>query len=194
MLTKRKYFILLITALLIISIITPIFAGEANYILPVTGKSVLQKTNKSNAGKIIAEVTVPGVLSYQVVQSGNNVPTNWSIGQYAYASNKGALGLLAHNYLAGRSFFSLYPGLEITVTYDNGNTQIFVIKNILRYKASNPDDFSKSFITNNGEGKKITAKSVFNQAYKQNWVTFQTCISAEGSTSWGLLFVQAVPK
>ena len=113
------------------------------------------------------------------------------IGQYATAAEAGNIGLIAHNYAAGGSFYILAIGDEIVVNYIDGSTQTFIVNNVLRYQASTPGVFS-SFIDSNG--KQVSAQSVFNQAYKRNQVTFQTCISREGSQSWGLLFVQAVPK
>lgn len=144
--------------------------------------------------KQVSQVTVAGLLQANVSQNGDGVPNDWSLGQYATASNKGAVGLLAHNYLLGMYFPAMYIGQEVTVNYSDGTSQVFVIQNVLRYKASDPDDFSKPFLSNNGSGSKMSAMQVFNQAYKNGWVTFQTCIQAEGHSSWGLLFIQAAPK
>lgn len=140
----------------------------------------------------VTEVRATGKFAFPVVQSGNNTPTGNVIGQYAYAANRGSIGLLAHNFAAGASFYTLAGGDEVIITFSNGKTKRFVVNNVLRFQATDPNDFSKPFIASNG--KEFTAKQVFNQAYKSNWVTFQTCIQNAGSPTWGLLFVQAAPK
>jgi hypothetical protein len=140
----------------------------------------------------VVRVTVPGVLDYQVVQSGNSVPSGYAVGQYGYAARKNNIGLLAHNYAAGGSFYALSSGMEVIVTYSNGQTATYVINNVMRYQATDPTNYGKPFI--DSRGKEISAKQVFNQAYRRNGLTFQTCLWGEGSATWGLLFVQAVPK
>jgi hypothetical protein len=178
-----------------------LLASQANA-LPVTGFD-MQSTAKTTAvfmehalsGKsveTVSSVSVPGKFSYSVVQSGNDVPSGYVLGQFAQAAKKDNIGLLAHNYLAGYSFFSLGIGDQVIVTYSSGATETFLVTNILRFQATDTTDYSKPFLNSNG--KQITAKTVFNQAYRKNGLTFQTCIYAEGSNTWGLLFVQAVPQ
>ncbi len=144
--------------------------------------------------KQVSQLSVAGSFQASVSQNGDGVPNDWSLGQYATASNKGAIGMLAHNYLMGMYFPTMYIGQEITVKYSDGTSQMFVVSNVLRYKATDPDNFSKPFLSKNGSGSQMSAMQVFNQAYKNGWLTLQTCIAAEGHSSWGLLFIQASPK
>jgi len=143
-----------------------------------------------SAGTVV-QVTVPGKFSYPVVQSGNQSPSGFLVGQYSTAARNGNIGLIAHNYAAGASFYSLAMGDEITVTFSNGSTKTFVANNVLRYQLETPGDFT-SFINSNGQT--VTAKTVFNQAYKRNQLTFQTCIAKNRNQEWGLIFILAVPK
>jgi hypothetical protein len=143
-------------------------------------------------GNNVAKVSVIGKFSYTVVQAGNSVPAGNLVGQYAYAANKGNIGLLAHNYAAGSSFYTLTKGDEVIITFGDGRTKSFLVNNALRFQATDPGDFSKPFLDSNG--KELSTKQVFNQAYKSNGLTFQTCIENNGSTTWGLLFVQAIPN
>ena len=165
--------------------------------LPVTGKieNISEmgnfSTNKNSIN--ISRVTVPGKFSYSVPQAGNSVPNQAGVvGQYAEAKGNGNIGLLAHNYLAGSSFAWINYGDEVQVTNSNGNIEYYVVNNILRFKASNPNDFTKPFI-DEGSGQNYSARGLFNIAYKSGMVTFQTCIAQGGSTTWGIIFVQAVP-
>jgi hypothetical protein len=166
------------------------------FALPITGASVPQAaapaTQLKAGGSQVASVTVTEKFSYSVVQSGNSAPSGGVLGQYAYASQKGSLGFIAHNYAAGHSFFALEMGDTVTVTYNNGKRETFKVVNALRYQATDPNDFSAPFL--NGNGKELSAIKVFKQAYRKNWVTFQTCISQDGTSTWGLLFVQAKPE
>jgi hypothetical protein len=175
-----------------------LLAFQANA-LPVTGLNMrtaagvtagfMDQLLNGKSAKAVVQVSVPGKFSYSVVQTGNDVPTGYELGQYTQAAKKGSVGLLAHNYLAGQSFFSLAIGDEVNLTYSNGATQTFVVTNVLRYQATDPNDYSKPFLNSNG--RQVSAKNVFNQAFHNNGLTFQTCIIAEGLNTWGLLFVQA---
>lgn len=80
------------------------------------------------------------------------------------------------------------------MVYGDGKTESFVVKNILRFQALQPDSISSSF-RNLDRNETISAPEMFNRAYiGERHVVFQTCIAAEGIASWGRLFVLAVPK
>jgi hypothetical protein len=184
----------LAAAVLAASLISLPFGRAAAASLPVTGVAAAPVAAAPLARDSLkaTQVEVPGVFVYSVEQTGNGVPSAaGSVGQYAEAGKKKSLGFLAHNYLAGASFAALSPGQQVIVTFSDGSTQTYEIYNVLTFQATNPDDFSKPFI--NSAGKRLTARQVFSAAYKANEVTFQTCIAKDGSTSWGLLFVQARP-
>lgn len=198
--TKNITIKILASILLITGLSSATFLENPHPGLPVTGNSQVQQTvlfpqitkaQNASAG-VVSQVSVANKFTYQVVQSGNNAPAGNVVGQYAYAANRGSIGLLAHNYAAGASFYTLNNGDEVLITYNNGTTKRFIVSNVLRFQASDPNDFSQPFFSSNG--KELTAKQVFSQAYKTNWVTFQTCIQNGGSPTWGLLFVQATPK
>jgi hypothetical protein len=174
--------------------------GNSSHDLPVTGATQalqqpnLQAIQKEPVAKVntVTQVSVTGKFTFSVVQSGNSAPAGNLVGQYAYAANKGNIGLLAHNYAAGSSFYAIANGDEVIITFGNGRTKSFVVNNALRFQATDPNNFNKPFLDSNG--KEMSPKQVFNQAYKSNGLTFQTCIENNGSSTWGLLFVQAVPN
>jgi hypothetical protein len=115
--------------------------------------------------------------------------------QFASASRYGNIGLLAHNYLSGKSFSQLRIGEEIQLVYSDGQVETFVIKEILRYKALDPKSPYSSFQNLDNKDEILTVGQMFDRAYEGGrHVTFQTCISAEGNSSWGRLFIIASPK
>jgi hypothetical protein len=137
----------------------------------------------------IVRVTVPGVLENQVVPSGNRAPEGELIGQYSVAAEHGSIGLLAHNYLEGAKFYDLTPGMRVYLETSTGQTIEYQVTNIMRFQASNPDDYSKPFFDE--AGNRLTAWELFQHAYLPGVLTFQTCISGEGTTTWGVMIVQA---
>ncbi len=193
---------LLLIALAASAVLPAFAAASGPQTLPVTGPAAADAyapafvdafAAADKSALKVTRVVVPGVFDYSVVQSGNSVPSSAGVlGQYASAAKKNNIGLLAHNYLAGSSFFLLSRGMDVQVYYSNGQMKTFTITNVLRFQATNPADFGDAFL--DAAGKEISATSVFNRAYKGGGLTFQTCINANGVSTWGLLFVQAVPK
>ena len=115
--------------------------------------------------------------------------------QFASASRYGNIGLLAHNYLSGKTFSQLRIGEEIQLVYSDGQVETFVVKEILRYKALDPKSPYSSFQNMDNTDEILTVGQMFDRAYEGGrHVTFQTCISAEGNSSWGRLFIIAAPK
>lgn len=179
--------------LTVFSLISTLPAALATNALPLTGEVAnvqAVSTVKSSAAKnmTVTSVVVPGKFSYAVSRPSNSVPSS-GVGQYAQALKKKAIGLLAHNFAAGASFFTLTAGDEVIITFSNGTSKTYVVYNVMSYEATKAGDFSKPFI--NARGKIVSAKQVFNKAYKSGTVTFQTCIARNGHASWGVIFVQA---
>jgi hypothetical protein len=114
--------------------------------------------------------------------------------QFALASQYGNTGLLAHNTLSGRMFSNLAIGQDVRLVYGDGRVEYFVIKQILRFQALDPDSISSTF-RNLDRNETLSAGEMFNRAYVgQRRLVFQTCIEANGNVSWGRLFVIALPK
>lgn len=191
MTTTQKTLTLIAATALLVASLSAVFTTRAAS-LPQTGavSAPIAAARPAKASLTATKVEVPGVFSYTVEQSGNSVPSGGSsVGQYAAAAKKKAIGLLAHNYLAGGSFAYLKVGQQVIVTFSDGSTKTYEIYSIQTYQATDPTDFSQPFINSNG--KKISARQVFNAAYKSNQLTFQTCIAKNGYSSWGVLFVIA---
>ena len=144
-------------------------------------------------------VYVADVLALPIVQqpasNAGFVSTNDNeITQFGMASQYGNVGLLAHNYLSGKSFTQLKVGQEIRLVYGDGKVEYFIVSEILRYQATQPTSPYSSF-NNIDRNETLTAEQMFKRVYLgDRHVTFQTCIEANGSSSWGRLFVIATPK
>lgn len=148
---------------------------------------------------ILSGVYVPNVLALPVIQqpsenSGYVSNKDDQATLFAMTSQFGSVGLLAHNYLSGRFFSELTVGQEVRLVYGNGKVEYFVITEILRYQALEPNSQLSSF-RNLEQPEVLSAEQMFKRVFVgERHVTFQTCIAANGSVSWGRLFVVAQPK
>jgi len=142
---------------------------------------------------------VKNLMALQIVQQpANNDAFVTSAHGYAtefrMAAKYGNVGMLAHNYLAGQSFFQLSPGQEIQLVYGDKKTETFVVTNILQYQALSPDSPTSDFI-DLSSGEHLTASSLFSKVYANGSgnLVLQTCIHANQNPTWGRLFVIARP-
>jgi hypothetical protein len=143
-------------------------------------------------------IYIPEILAAQIVQQpeGNDEfvsPWDNIVTQFDPASDFGSTGLLAHNYLAGKSFLLVKKNQKFHLVYGDGRTSEFVVTEILRYQAPETNSASSVFkdLVN---GESLTASELFLKAYNRpGMVVFQTCITAEGNASWGRLFIIAEP-
>ena len=144
-------------------------------------------------------VYVSNVLALPVVQqpegnAGYVSNQDGQITQFGLASRYGNIGLLAHNHLSGRLFSQMTIGQEVRLVYGDGNVESFIVTEILQYQALQPNSLWSSF-RGLGDNTTLSAEQMFKRVYGgDHHVTFQTCISAEGNSSWGRLFIVAVPK
>jgi len=170
-----------------------------NGTVPLPNFNDFSKTVQSGKADILSGVYVQNVMALPVVQqpAGNAgyVSTNdGQVTQFAMASQFGNIGLLAHNYLSGNTFSQLAVGQEVRLVYGDGKVEYFIVKEVLQYQALQPNSPWSSFrdLKDNTE---LTAEQMFKRVYAgDRHVTFQTCIYADGISSWGRLFVVAVPK
>jgi hypothetical protein len=148
---------------------------------------------------VLRGVYVPDVLALPIVQQPQDHPyyvsnRNGEATQFSIASQYGNIGLLAHNTLSGKSFARLSAGQQVRLIYGDGRVEEFVVGNILRFRASEPDSISSSFY-NLDRKETLSANEMFLRAYAgERHLVFQTCIEANGSPSWGRLFILALPK
>ncbi|MBN1454326.1 MAG: hypothetical protein JW963_25135 [Anaerolineales bacterium] len=148
---------------------------------------------------VLRGVYVDGVLALPIVQQPVGHPGFVSqnadeITQFNMAAEVGNVGLLAHNYLSGASFTNLAPGQEVRLIYGDGAIEYFIVDQIYQYQALQPYSPNSEFRDLETDIT-ITAEALFRKVYRgERHVTFQTCIEADGNSSWGRLFITAQPK
>lgn len=153
---------------------------------------------RDGASELVRGVFVEGVLAAPVVQQPEKNVAFVSeekgvITQFRSASDEGVIGLLAHNYLAGRSFYELEIGKHVVIVMGDGATYHYVVSEIARFKKLSPSSL-RSNLVDLSTGKTVTTPQAFNRFYRgQPKVTFQTCLEREGLLNWGLIFVVASP-
>jgi hypothetical protein len=145
----------------------------------------------------IAGIYVDGVLALAVTGQGGDaayVSGNANEAtQFGLAAQYGSNAFLAHNYLAGADFFKLSTGQVITLVYGDGSSKDFRIQEIGRYQALQPNSTQSNFVDLDG-GENLSATDLFHTIYNSDHpVVLQTCIENEGISTWGRLFVIAVP-
>ncbi|MCC7187931.1 MAG: hypothetical protein IT312_04245 [Anaerolineales bacterium] len=144
-------------------------------------------------------VYVPNVLAFPIVQQPYGYGSFLSseteqVTQFRMASQYGTTALLAHNYLAGASFFDLEVGDEVRLVYGDGKVEYFVVSEILQYQALQPNSPYSSF-RNLANDEVLSVERMFKRVFVSDGnVAFQTCIEKDGLTTWGRLFVIAIPR
>lgn len=171
--------------------------GYAVDVLP--GFEDFNESVQDGAADVLRGVYVPDIFALPVVQQ----PANNSyfvsnrdneITQFSIASQYGNTGLLAHNHLSGRLFSQLMVGQEIHLVYGDGRVEHYVVAQLLHFQALQPQSITSSF-RNLDRNETLTSAQMFNRAYVgESRLVFQTCVAANGSPSWGRLFVIAVPE
>jgi hypothetical protein len=147
---------------------------------------------------IVRGVYVPGVLADPVIgqaaDSPNYVsPVDGVITQFSLAEQYHTIGLLAHNDLAGQAFINLRMGQEVMIVNGDGRIMHYAVAAIDRYQALDPSGTIGDFV-NTSTQVMYSAADIFSMYYqKADQVTFQTCIQRAGNSSWGRLFVTALP-
>lgn len=143
-------------------------------------------------------VYVPEVLASEVVQQPVGDATYVSsrentLTQFQLTSRFASIGLLAHDYLAGKTFFLLTKGQKFYLIYGDGRTETFVVIETLRYRALQPYSVKSEFLDLTS-GRILTTSKLFTKIYNRpDQVILQTCIYANETPSWGRLFVIARP-
>jgi len=154
---------------------------------------------QNGEGKVIRGAYADGLFALPILQQpGNNAAfvstVDNTLTQFGMASQFGNVGLLAHNYLSGQFFFQLTIGMVIQLVYGDGRIETYQVTHIYRYRATSPNSVSSDFVDLDTQ-KTLTASQLFTNVYKgSRHVTFQTCITQDGNSSWGRYFVIAEPK
>jgi hypothetical protein len=150
-------------------------------------------------GKTPVGVYIPGQWAFPISQQPSNNPGFVSsnpeiVTQFSLATQYNTIGLLAHNHLAGSSFFDLSQSKRVALIYGDGSVKYYQVKAIDRYRALSPNSPYSSFEDLDEPGTIISVTELFNRIYAPgNQMVLQTCIESNGNLSWGRLFVTATP-
>jgi hypothetical protein len=186
--------------LLVATVILPISVSAAPLAVPTTLSDLLSFTSSIQNGdaSVLRGVYVDGLFALPVVQqpgynAGYVSTADNTMTQFGMATQFGSVGLLAHNYLSGQYFFELIPGMMVQLIYGDGHIEYFQITQIYRYQATAPFSVYSDFV-DLATQEYLTGSALFSKVYSgSGHVTFQTCISQDGNSSWGRLFVIAEP-
>ena len=175
-------------------------SGDVNGRLVVSFRGIPTLSNTIEADPRLRGLSIKNAMDLPVIQqpAGDTnfvSPEDGVVTQFASAASYGNIGLLAHNYLSGKSFSQLEIGQELQLIYEDGKVESFVITDILRYQALDPKNPYSSFQNLESMDEVLTVGQMFDRAYQgDRHLTLQTCIAADGLSSWGRLFVIASPK
>ena len=115
------------------------------------------------------------------------------ITEFAMARSRGVVGMLAHNYLAGKYFSEIQMDEIIQVVYGDGQVKMYQVVDIQRYQALQPNSPHSEFLDLD-TSQRLTATQLFNKVYTgDHHVTLQTCIQVGEVDTWGRLFIIAEP-
>ena len=170
---------------------TPVHAAASNASLETFAASL----KKSDSSQLVG-VFVKNVLAVKVVQQSSATYVSTSSGtvtQFGMASQFGSIGLLAHNYLSGASFSKLGSGTEIVLVYGDGSTKKYQVSAVKKYQALSPTDPYSNFVNLDNPDVTLSSTDVFNETYGSGALVLQTCISKNGNSSWGRIFIIASP-
>jgi hypothetical protein len=151
------------------------------------------------ASKQVTQAYSEDLFTMAVVQqpSGNSAYVSTkrdTATQFSLATQHGSIGLIAHNYLAGKKFFNLTSGTVITVSFSDGSKAEYKVSGIYKYQALTPTSPYSKYVDPSSPDKVLSVEDVFNTIYGvSDRLVLQTCITKDGVQSWGRLFVVADP-
>lgn len=151
-----------------------------------------------DSGKTFAGLFAPNEFAYPVVLQPQNAPAYVSsrpdeLTYFALAEKYGSVGLLAHNTLAGKDFYSLNVGDEVGY-YQNGIWQWYRVEKILQFQALTPESPTSDFRDLEHPERVLSASRLFQEIYAQpGKLILQTCLTRGQNNSWGRVFIVATP-
>jgi hypothetical protein len=146
----------------------------------------------------VTGIYVAGIFSLRVLQQppedvsfvSNEEDTATQFQSPAYY---GVIGLLAHNFLSGKHFFSLQPGHEIRIVFGSGSFRKYQITGIADFERLTRFDIRSDF-RDLQTNALMGSTDLFSRFYQEgNYLTLQTCLEREGYSNWGVRMISAVP-
>jgi len=146
----------------------------------------------------VSGLYIQGITALKIVQqpAGNLGYIDQNEGtatQFQSANAFGAIGLLAHNFLAGRDFFHIQTGQDIILVHGDGSIQHYRASIIADYQRLTPTDLRSNFLEL-ASSQQLTADQLFGKFYKKaHHLILQTCIENNGNPDWGVRFIDGIP-
>lgn len=204
---------ILLTLVLVLAIASqPLYSASADTI-PVTGNLNSVNNAVRSLAPFAASVAISGnpnlvagifardLFAAPVVQQPAAAPgfvsrASDTATQFSMAATYGSVALLAHNDLLGESFFAIPVGKILTLVYGDGHARTYRVKQILRYQALTPNSPYSDFLDiDDPAADTISVETLFYKVYAQaGRLVLQTCIAANGDSSWGRIFIIAEPE
>jgi hypothetical protein len=159
-------------ALVLALLITPApVAAQSENTTPINliDFNTFVKSVSNGQTEVIRGIYVAGIMAFPIVQQPVNdpayvSPVNNTVTQFALAHRCGSIGLLAHNYLAGRTFSSLTAGQAIRLVHGDSHYSEYVVMKTCRFRALEPQNPNSDFVDLE-TGEKISAAALFNRMY-----------------------------
>lgn len=197
--SKRRTLVLgLILAVLLSGLPRNVAAAGLSGSSPTKLNDFVNAVKNGDAG-VVRGIYADGLFALPVVQqpasNAGFVSTQAeTLTQFGLAAQNETFGFLAHNYLSGQYYFKLAPGQEIVMVYGDGSLKYFKVTALKRYQALKPTSPYSDF-KDLETGQTLTSTGLFGLIYKRpGQMVLQTCIDANGNSSWGRLFVIAEPE
>lgn len=194
--SSRPHLVFVLLLAITLSFFPVTVEADSGVVLPTLDEFI--STVSDGQAEALRGIYIPEVLAGSVVSQPSSDAAYVSseantLTQFGQAAQFGSIGLLAHNYLAGKTFSRVEEGQVVYLVYGDGHTQAFVVTQILRFQALDPDSIWSNFIDLD-QGGRLSASRLFSKVYAQpGHLILQTCIYAHGDPSWGRLFVIAEP-
>jgi len=154
--------------------------------------------------QIRAPVGVPSIylegikyfrITHQPVGSFNHVTSLEDVvTSFQTAEEQGNLGLIAHNYLAGRYFSELELGDHLYLKDAQGKTRTYHLQQVLKFRAISPGNPSSYFVDLQANEVYPAADLARRIYFGSHRVVLQTCISQGDELEWGRLFLLFYPE
>lgn len=143
---------------------------------------------------LVAVILILNGITLPVVQqtSPDYISNDQEITQFDLAAQYGTTGMLAHNTLAGENFLHIDYGQVISVVYEDGHREDFIVTDIQVFQAVDPTSIRTPLI-NLETGRTWSASRTFRHFYTGHHLTLQTCFAQDGNGAWGRVFIVAVP-
>jgi hypothetical protein len=187
--------LLAVTAFLPYSVVAgPLAGATALPALPDFSLSIQNGDGSVLRGAYADDLFALPIIQQPDTNAGYVSTADNTLTQFGMASQFGNVGLLAHNYRSGQYFNQLLPGMKLKLIHGDGHIEYFLVAHVYRYRATSPFSVTSDFVDLDTQ-EYLTATDLFTKVYKgPRHVTFQTCISRDGNSSWGRLFVIAKPE